>query len=97
MNDKKLATFRIDASQWKAFQEWARRSGTNASALLVEYIEECLNRAPTKGAKFGKEPAINIDKRIDSLDKRIAQLEELIAERMPMQGIPTSPSDGTKD
>jgi len=37
MIQKKLATFRIDADQWDAFQEWAKRSGTNASALLVHY------------------------------------------------------------
>lgn len=106
MNDKTLATFRIDMAQWKAFQEWAKRSSTNASALLVEYIEECLDRAPTRGAKFRLESnAINIDQRIDSLDKRIAQLEisldkrieELLARRMPMQDIPTSTSDHTKD
>ncbi len=103
MNDKKLATFRIDASQWKAFQEWAKRSDTNASALLVEYIEECLSRSPTRGVKFSLGPTISIQRRIDSLDKRIAQLEisldrrieESIAQRILMQGIPTSTSDVT--
>ncbi|MFB2894920.1 hypothetical protein ACE1CI_18585 [Aerosakkonemataceae cyanobacterium BLCC-F50] len=49
MNDRKLATFRIDASQWKAFLEWAKRSVTNACVLWCEYIEGCLFRSPTRG------------------------------------------------
>ncbi|MFB2835357.1 hypothetical protein [Floridanema evergladense] len=91
MNHKKLATFRIDVSQWQAFQEWAKRSGTNASALLVDYIEQCLDRPPTRVTKFRLAPKYNTDKRIDSIDKKLEQLEisiekqisESIATRMP--------------
>lgn len=90
MNHKKLATFRVDVSQWQAFQEWAKRSGTNASALLVDYIEQCLDRPPTRVTQFRLAPKSNTDKRIDSIDKKLAQLEisiekqisESIARRM---------------
>lgn len=83
MNQKTLATFRIDASQWQAFQQWAKRSGTNASALLVEYIEECLVRPPAKAGKFPLHPTTNhLDKRIDELDKRLKLLETSIDQRI---------------
>ena len=91
MNHKKLATFRIDVSGWQAFQEWAKRSGTNASALLVDYIEQCLDRPPTRVTQFRLAPKSNTDKRRDSIDKKLEQLEisiekqisESIARRMP--------------
>lgn len=76
MRQKKLATFRIDADEWEAFQEWARRSGTNASALLVNYIEECLDRTPTRFSRMPIDRITNnLDKRIDRLDERLTFLE----------------------
>ena len=76
MTPKKLATFRIDADEWEAFQQWAKRNGTTASALLVEYIEECLDRPPTKPSGIRLEHmVINLTKRIDSIDKRLSLLE----------------------
>lgn len=78
MTAKKLATFRIDPDEWEAFQQWAKRNGTTASALLVEYIEECLDRPPTKPSGIRLEQmVINLTKRIDSIDKRLKVLETL--------------------
>ncbi|MBD2181883.1 hypothetical protein H6S82_00245 [Planktothrix sp. FACHB-1355] len=83
MTNKKLATFRIDASKWQAFQQWAKRSGSNASALLVEYIEECLDTAPTRRSIFPlNQTANNIDERIGSIDERLKLLEASVERRV---------------
>ncbi|MFB2920292.1 MULTISPECIES: hypothetical protein [Aerosakkonema] len=83
MAKKKLATFRIDGDEWEAFQQWAKRSGTNASALLVDYIEQCLDRPPTKISILSQnEITNNIDARIDTIEKRLKVLEESIEERI---------------
>ncbi|MFB2877124.1 hypothetical protein, partial [Floridanema aerugineum] len=80
---KKLATFRIDADEWVAFQEWARRSGTNASAILVNYIEECLELPPTRFSRFPMERMNkNIDKRLDNIEERLKFLEVSIEARI---------------
>ncbi|MCL1474610.1 hypothetical protein [Argonema antarcticum] len=83
MKKKKLATFRINPDEWQAFQEWAKRSGTNASALLVDYIEQCLDRPPDKISRISPDGTTNnIDYRIDSIDKRLKALEGAIEERI---------------
>ena len=83
MTKKKLATFRIDPDEWEAFQEWAKRSGTNASALLVNYIEQCLDRPPSKISRFSLNGTDdNIERRIDSIDKRLKLLEGSIEEKI---------------
>ncbi|MBE9225336.1 hypothetical protein IQ264_07810 [Phormidium sp. LEGE 05292] len=83
MKQKKLATFRIDADEWVAFQEWARRSGTNASAILVNYIEECLERTPTRFSHFPIERMNkNIDKRLDNIEERLKLLETSLEARI---------------
>lgn len=83
MAKKKLATFRINGDEWEAFQEWAKRSGTNASALLVDYIEQCLDRPPAKISIISQNETINnIDYRIDTIEKRLKALEESIEERI---------------
>lgn len=76
MTEKKLATFRINSDAWEAFQQWAKRHGTTASALLVEYIEECLDRPPTKPSGIRLEQmAINLANRVDSIEQRLKLLE----------------------
>ena len=83
MKEKKLATFRIDSDQWIAFQEWAKRSGTNASALLVEYIEQCLLQAPTQASRFRLEGAVtNIDERLERLERKLKSLEASLEPRI---------------
>lgn len=77
MPAKKLATFRIDASKWQAFQQWAKRSGTNASALLSEYIEQCLDMAPTRISRLSIDTnnTSHLEQRINELEKRLKYLE----------------------
>lgn len=77
MAAKKLATFRIDANKWQAFQQWAKRSGTNASALLTEYIESCLDIPPTKISRFSidKNDHGSLEQRIDELEQRLKDLQ----------------------
>lgn len=77
MAAKKLATFRIDVSKWQAFQQWAKRSGTNASALLSEYIEQCLDTAPTRISRLSidRNDTSHLDQRIDDLSNRLKHLE----------------------
>lgn len=82
MIQKKLATFRIDADQWDAFQEWAKRSGTNASALLVNYIEQCLVSTPSRFSHFPDRMNKNLDKRLDSLEQRLLFLETSLEARI---------------
>lgn len=80
MAAKKLATFRIDVDKWQAFQQWAKRSGTNASALLTEYIEECLDMAPTKISRLSidRNGSSHLDQRVDDLENRLKHLETSI-------------------
>ncbi|MFB2891734.1 hypothetical protein ACE1CI_02205 [Aerosakkonemataceae cyanobacterium BLCC-F50] len=82
MIQKKLATFRIDADQWDAFQEWAKRSGTNASALLVNYIEQCLVSTPSRFSQFPDRMNKNLDKRLDRLEQRLLFLETSLEGRI---------------
>ena len=39
MNEKQLATFKIDGDEWQAFKARARTQGTNASALIKRFIQ----------------------------------------------------------
>lgn len=77
MAAKKLATFRIDIHKWQAFQQWAKRSGTNASALLTEYIEGCLDVPPTRVSRFSidRNDDASLAQRIDELEQRLKDLQ----------------------
>ena len=39
----KLATFRVQDTEWTAFQALCKESGSNASKELIGYIRGCLN------------------------------------------------------
>ncbi|MEH2047521.1 GIY-YIG nuclease family protein [Nostoc sp.] len=77
----KLATFRIEPEKWKAFKSLATNQGTNASAVLNEFIDKCLaeRRIPSDVSTLVGDDSnlINlIDKRIEDsiealIDKRI--------------------------
>ncbi len=43
MSDKTLATFKIDKPQWETFQEKAKATGSNASAVLKDFIDAYLD------------------------------------------------------
>lgn len=87
----KLATFRIEPEKWEAFKSLAANQGTSASAMLNDFIDQCLAEGRINfdaPAAVGNDAnLINfIDARIDaSLTTRLdemrsqfeAQLEEL--------------------
>lgn len=77
MAAKKLATFRIDANKWQAFQQWAKRSRTNASALITEYIDGCLDIPPTRVSRFSidKNSDDSLAQRMDELEQRLKDLQ----------------------
>ncbi|MFB2920177.1 MULTISPECIES: hypothetical protein [Aerosakkonema] len=77
MAAKKLATFRIDPNKWQAFQQWAKRSGTNASALLTEYIDGCLDIPPTRVSRFSidRNNDVSLEQRMDELEQRLKDLQ----------------------
>lgn len=83
MTTKKLATFRVGADEWEAFQQWAKRHGTTASALLVDYIEQCLDKPATKPSAIRLEQmAFNLANRIDNIDQRLNLLETSLSRRI---------------
>jgi len=43
MSDKTLATFKIEPDQWEAFKSKASDSGSNASAMLKDFISAYLS------------------------------------------------------
>jgi hypothetical protein len=46
MADKTLATFRLDPALWSAFKNMAAASGSNASAVLTEFVRSYLAPQP---------------------------------------------------
>ena len=46
-NNQRLASFRIDSDTWSDFIEYARSNHRTATSLLTEYIENCIDKAPT--------------------------------------------------
>jgi len=70
---QKLATFKIEEEDWKAFQEIAEGEGSSASAMLKEFIRWSL-----AGNRLNKTSTSDIDERIDAkLAPLQAQIEEL--------------------
>jgi hypothetical protein len=45
MADSALGTFRVDKDSWTKFQEIAKSGGTNASKLIVGFIDACLDNS----------------------------------------------------
>jgi hypothetical protein len=54
MSDRILATFRVDPDKWQAFKGKAKAEGSNASAVLIQFVTDYLDG--------------NIDSNIDKLD-----------------------------
>ena len=82
MTDKVLATFRIESEKWESFKALATSNGSNASAILTQFIETCLdtNQLPSQTSAT-QSPSNNdnhLDKLEEMIDKRIdTRLEEL--------------------
>jgi hypothetical protein len=81
MSDKVLATFRIDPDKWEAFKALASERGNNASAMLVEFVEDCVggNTRPAQTTDTNSKIDERIDERIRDIDNRI---DERIKEAM---------------
>lgn len=68
MADKTLATFRIDPQEWEAFKNMAVASGSNASAVLTEFVRSYL--APNSQSPTPNPQPLHLDTAIDErLDK----------------------------
>jgi DnaJ-domain-containing protein 1 len=70
--NKVLGTFRTDAEKWKAVQEKAKANGTNASALLNDflgkYLDDCIDRP------LEPSPAVGSDELKDKLDEILSEV-----------------------
>ena len=43
-NNKILATFRVDETDWEAFKQWSEKRGNSASAEIIRFIEASLGK-----------------------------------------------------
>jgi hypothetical protein len=43
MSDRILATFRVDPDKWQAFKGKAKTEGSNASAVLIQFVTAYLD------------------------------------------------------
>lgn len=91
MTEKTLATFRIDPSEWDNFKGAAMAVGSNASALLTEFVHWFVagNRLSPTVVTPDPTPTHldnSVQKRLDGLeeyiDKLPASLDELIDQRI---------------
>lgn len=66
----KLATFRTDSNIWQKFQDKAKAKGTNASALLQNfvqnYLDDNLDSIDKQSRQTDNGIDINLDERIDT-------------------------------
>jgi hypothetical protein len=77
---EKLATFRIDSELWTQFIEVAKSEGTNASKLLIGFIQsridgDIYNPAPVYTESDTDKLATHIDERIDEHIDKITKIE----------------------
>jgi hypothetical protein len=86
-----LGTFRVDKKSWDKFQELAKGGDTNASKLIVEFIDACLdnridikNYTSTKPKSKPENLSESIDTHLDNnLNARIdARLKEILDNRI---------------
>jgi hypothetical protein len=95
MADSALGTFRVDKDSWAKFQEIAKSGGTNASKLIVGFIDACLDNSidinDYKTTKPKPKPE-NLSESIDVyLDNNLdARLKAIIGNRLDKSGIDTN-------
>lgn len=83
MADKILATFRVDSDKWEAFKSAAGLDDSNASAVLLEFIDWYLDGNRLTSESVSSPNLDGIDSRIDKLiDDRMAQIDKRIDERI---------------
>lgn len=71
MPDKSLATFRIEPEKWEAFKALATSNGSNASAVLIDFIETCLATNRIHIESSASTTNFNLDDINVLIDKRI--------------------------
>lgn len=81
MADKTLATFRIDPEEWEAFKNAATSQGSNASALLTEFVRWYLagNRLDVATVPTPSHLDTSLQQRLDTIEQ---SLDELIDKRI---------------
>jgi hypothetical protein len=79
---EKLATFRCNDALWEAFKQKAKANGSNASAVLLQYVRAYIDGSD---ADIGSHPE-HLDARINAhLERRLAPvLTELVELREEM-------------
>lgn len=87
MKEKILATFRLDPDKWEAFKTLASEENSNATNMLLDFIDWCLDgnrisKGKPKTTKAQPRPD-NLDERIEALvNERIAYLANGLNERL---------------
>lgn len=74
----KLATFRVQDTDWTAFQALCKEGGSNASKELIGYIQACLKAG--KVGTFGEAESIASGLSMADVDAAIAPLRDELAE-----------------
>ena len=74
----KLATFRVQESDWLAFQALCKEGGSNASKELIGFIRECLNAG--KVWAIGDAGMVSSGVTLADVDAVIAPLRDELAE-----------------
>ena len=69
----KLATFRVKEDNWLNFQALCKESGTNASAVLIAYIQACLDSGKVAGAIVFSSDAVTRPE-FEQLQNELAEL-----------------------
>jgi hypothetical protein len=79
MTDKTLATFKIDPDHWEAFKFKANESGSNASALLKDFISAYLSDRIDLKQDGSIDTLAGLDKKIEAVLDRVMgeRLEEV--------------------
>ena len=81
IEDKMMASFRVDRDEWNRFGLLAKRERLNATQVLTEYIQKCLDadrtyfgsRMSTDGSSIdSKLVSINNDEVLKLVDERIS-------------------------
>ncbi len=68
-NEKTLATFRIENQKWEAFKAEARKNGSTASEVLLEFVNSYVEHKPAP-TNTAPQPGIdNLDKLIESMGR----------------------------
>jgi hypothetical protein len=85
MADKTLATFRLDPALWEAFKNMAAASGSNASAVLTEFVRSYLAPQPVNESAA---PVPNTQLPIpNSQSAYLDNLDGIIDERLDNRGL----------